>query len=104
MELKEESIGILDHYLGGKVRKVQLENGVYAWVFSSSQYVQTAIKNLEAYLMTEDSKCWKMPNKADTPLITTYRPELDVSRGLNEADAAYLQFLIGILSWIVDLG
>ena len=35
-ELKEESIGPPDHYLGGKVRKVQLENGVYAWAFSSS--------------------------------------------------------------------
>ena len=42
-ELKEESIGPPDHYLGGKVRKVQLENGVYAWAFSSSQYVQTAV-------------------------------------------------------------
>ena len=66
-EQKEESIGPPDHYLGGKVRKVQLENGVYAWAFSSSQYVQTAVKNVEAYLMSEDSKCWKMPKKADTP-------------------------------------
>ena len=30
-ELKEESIGPPDHYLGGKVRKVQLENGDYAY-------------------------------------------------------------------------
>ena len=73
-ELKEESIGPPDHYLRGKVRKVQLENGVNAWAFSSSQYVQTAVKNVEAYLKSEDSKCWKMPNKADTPLTTTYRP------------------------------
>ena len=77
-ELKEESIGPPDHYFGGKVRKVQLENGVNAWAFSSSQYVQTAVKNVEAYLMSEDSKHWKMPDKADTPLTTTYRPELDV--------------------------
>ena len=70
-ELKEESIGPPDHYLGGKVRRVQLENGVNAWTFSSSQYVQTAVKNVEAYLMSEDSKHWKMPNKADTPLTTT---------------------------------
>ena len=103
-ELKEESIGPPDHYLGGKVRKNQLENGVNAWAFSSSQYVQTAVKNVEAYLMSEDSKCWKMPNKADTPLTTTYRPELDVSRELNVADAAYYQSLIGILRWIVELG
>ena len=45
-----------------------------------------------------------MPSKADTPLTTTYRPELDVSRELNEVDAAYYQSLIGILRWIVELG
>ena len=56
-ELKEESIGPPDHYLGGKVRKVQLENGVNAWTFSSFQYVRTAVKNVEAYLDSEDSKC-----------------------------------------------
>ena len=87
-----------DHYLGSKVRKVQLENGVYAWAFSSSQYVQTAVKNVEAYLLSENSKCWKMPNMADTPLTTTYRPELDVSRELNDSDAAYY------LRWIIELG
>ena len=103
-ELKEESIGPPDHYLGGKVRKVQLENGLNAWAFSSSQYVQTAEKNVEAYLDSQDSKCWKMPSKADTPLSTTYRPELDVSRKLNVADAAYYQSLIGSLRWIVELG
>ena len=103
-ELKEESIGPPDHYLGGKVRKVQLENGVNAWAFSSSQYVQTAVKNVEAYLDSQDSKHWRMPNKADTSLTTTYRPELDVSRELNVADAAYYQSLIGILRWIVELG
>ena len=103
-ELKEESIGPPDHYLGGKVRKVQLENGVYAWAFSSSQYVQTAVKNVEAYLDSQENKRWKMPSKADTPLTTTYRPELDVSRELNEVDAAYYQSLIGILRWMVELG
>ena len=103
-ELKEESLGPPDHCLGGKVRKVQLGNGVNAWPFSSSQYVQTAVKNVETYLMSEDSKHWKMPNKADTPLTTTYRPELDISRELNVADAAYYQSLIGILRWIVELG
>ena len=54
--------------------------------------------------MSEDSKHWKMPNKADTPLTTTYRPEFDVSRELNVADAAYYQSLIGRLRWIVELG
>ena len=54
--------------------------------------------------MSEHNKHWKMPNKADTPLTTTFRPELDVSRELNVDDAAYYQSLIGILRWIVELG
>ena len=54
--------------------------------------------------MSEHNKHWKMPNKADTPLTTTYRPELDVSRELTVDDAAYYQSLIGILRWIVELG
>ena len=54
--------------------------------------------------MTENSKNWKMPSKADTPLTTTYRPEMDISREINEADAAYYQSLIDILRWIVKLG
>ena len=65
-ELKEESIGPPYHYFGGKVRKVQLENGVYAWAFSSSQYAQTAVKNGEAYLDSQENKRWKIPSKADT--------------------------------------
>ena len=48
--LKEESIGPLTVYLGGRVRKVQLENGVWAWSFSSLQYGQSAIKNVEEYV------------------------------------------------------
>jgi hypothetical protein len=47
VELKQESIGPPKIYLGGHLRKVQLENGVDAWAFSSSQYVQAAIKNVE---------------------------------------------------------
>ena len=66
-ELKEESIGPPDHYLGGKVRKVQLENGVYAWALSSSQYVQTAVNNVEAYLDSQDNKHWKMPRRQIHP-------------------------------------
>jgi hypothetical protein len=38
-EIKQESIGPPKIYLGGHLRKVQLENGVDAWAFSSSQFV-----------------------------------------------------------------
>ena len=40
--MKEASIEEPDVYLGGKVRKVELDTGEVCWAFSSSQYVQEA--------------------------------------------------------------
>ena len=101
--LKEESIGPPTIYLGGRVRKVQLENGVWAWSFSSSQYVQSSIKNVEVYVGRPENSHLKIPLKAETPLMTSYRPELDISPELMPRDSAYYQSLIGILWWIVGL-
>ena len=97
--LKEESIGPPKIYLGGHVRKVQLDNGVEYWAFSSSQYVQSAVKNVEEYLSKQEDVNWKLPTKAETLLQTSYRPELDVSPGpeLKPIDTAYYISLIGML-------
>jgi len=100
-ELKEESIGPPDIYLGGKMRKITLENGAKAWAFSSSQYVQAAVSNVEDYLR---ERHLQLPTKSNTPLSSNYRPEIDVSPELNEIDAAYYQSVIGILRWMVELG
>ena len=104
--LKEESIGPPKIYLGGHVRKVQLDNGVKCWAFSSSQYIlQAAVKNVEEYLFKRDYVNWKLPTKAETPLQTSYRSELDVSPELERTDAAYYMSLIGMLRWrIIELG
>ena len=100
-ELKEESIGPPKIYLGGHMRKVQLDNGVQAWAFSSSKYVSEAVNNVESYL---ERRNMKLPKKAETPIQTSYRPELDVTPELNSTDAAYYQSLVGTLRWIVELG
>jgi hypothetical protein len=102
--LKEESIGPPKVYLGGHVRKVKLDNGVECWAFSSSQYVQAAVKNVEEYLAKRDNVNWNLPTRAETPMQTSYRPELDVSPELQPTDAAYYMSLIGVLRWIVELG
>ena len=102
--LKEESIGPPTVYFGGRVRKVQLENSVSVWSFSSSQYVQSAIKNVEVYIRRPKNSHLKIPSKAETPLMMSYRPELDVSSEMMPRDSAYYQSLIGILWWIVELG
>ena len=49
-ELKEELIGPPKLYLGGHVSKVELDNGIKCWSFSSSQYMQTAVKNVETHV------------------------------------------------------
>ena len=100
-ELKEESIGPPQLYLGGRMRKVELTNGVKAWSFSSSQYVQAAVKNVEEHL---EGRNLKLVSRAETPISTLYRPEVDISPELNATDAAYYQSLIGILRWMVELG
>jgi hypothetical protein len=45
-KIKEELIGPLTKYLGGKLCEVELETGVKAWAFGSQQYVQTAVTNV----------------------------------------------------------
>ena len=102
--LKEESIGPPKIYLGGSVRKVKLENGVECWAFGSSQYVQYSVKNVGECLAKQVTERWKLPPKAETPLRTTNRPELDVSPELGYTEAAYYMSLIGVLRWIVELG
>jgi hypothetical protein len=46
----------------------------------------------------------KLPYKAPTPILSGYRPEIDISPELSEADALFYQTLIGVLHWIVELG
>ena len=96
-ELKEESIGSPSLYLGGNVRKVVLEDSTHAWAISSSQYVQTAVKNVEEYVNTQDRKDLRLPTRAETPMRTSCRLELDVTPELDEKDSSYYQSLIGIL-------
>ena len=48
--MKEVSIGEPNVYLGGKVRKVELDTGEIYWAFSSSQYVKEACRNVRNYL------------------------------------------------------
>ena len=81
-----------------------MENGVEAWAFSASQYIQSVVRNVEEYLKKRGDGRWSLPAKAETPIRSTYRPELDVSPELDAEDASYYQSLIGVLRWIVELG
>lgn len=99
--LKKDSMGPPKIYLGGKVSKVQLPNGVTAWAISSSQYIQEAVSNVEKHLKNKGETLMK---GSKAPLSSGYHPECDISTELNTEDASYYQSLIGILRWIVEMG
>ena len=99
--LKEASIGPPKVYLWGNMSLVELANGTNAWAFSSSQYVQEEVQNVESYLKEQD---FKLPARSGAPFSPNYRPEIGETLELEPGDAAYYKSLIGILRWIVDLG
>ena len=88
-------------YLGAKLSKYPLKNGVVAWAMSSSQYVQEAVKKAESYLV---ERGLSLPAEANTPLTSNYRPELDVSPEFDPDRANYFMSLIGILRWCCEIG
>ena len=82
------------------MREVTLDNGTKAWSFSSSQYVQAVVQNVEKYLK---EKVKKFPPRAETPLGSNYWPELDFTPELQPKDAACYQSLISVLRLMVEL-
>jgi len=100
--IKPGSLGPPKLYLSGKVSQVILPNGVKSFSFSSSQYMNEAVNNVEEHLDKIDRKLSK--RKPGTHLPTSYSPELDISPELPPAKAAYYQSLVEILRCIVELG
>jgi hypothetical protein len=101
-QLKPGSVGTPDLYLGAKLSKITMPNGVTAWCNSSHRYVQEAIRNTEKFIQKHGAKMLR--KKTQSPMEANYRPELDVSPILPADTANYYQSQLGILRWIVELG
>ena len=98
--MKPSSMGDPDIYLGAKLRKVRLDNGVIAWSISSSKYVQHAVANVEKHLSKSNRS---LPKRARGPWPVGYDAEMDDTPELNADDATYYQTQIGVLRWCVEL-
>ena len=91
-------------YLGANVGDFHVPDRVdnrTCWFLSADDYVKAAIANVEKEFAKTERKLF---HKADTPMSTSYRPELDDSLELADSGANYYQNLIGVLRWAVELG
>ena len=98
-KMQPRSIAPPNIYLGGKVNKMCLQNMVEAWTFSSIQYVQEAVSNVDKFLQDLDGSMLSMNINAH--LSNEYKPKMDSSPELDGAYGSYYQSLIGILWWMV---
>eukprot|EP00957_Ditylum_brightwellii_P138619 10565878-Ditylum_brightwellii.AAC.1 len=99
LTLKDSLIGPPMQYLGNKVTQIDHKNGTKCWSFSSLQYIQNAVKNVEKYF----SKCSLGPlPRTKAPWPSKYCPETDITPELNSNQASYFQSLIGsLVTWIL---
>jgi hypothetical protein len=77
------SIGDPDTYLGAKLKKVLLDNGVMCWGLSASKYIRESISNVEGYLSNKPLP--KLKTKARGPWPHDYVSELDVTLSLTQS-------------------
>ena len=92
--LKNGSIVPPTRCLCGSLRKVLLDNVAEVWAFSSSQHVRATTGDVESYIKKKGISFQK---SCDSPLPTSYRPELDVALDLSTEDASHVQSLVGVL-------
>jgi hypothetical protein len=101
-KIKPGSIMEPTFYLGAKLKKTVMPNGVVAWGMSSSKYIQSVVQNMQKYLKKNGDR--RLKKKASAPFEATYRADIDERPVLGLKIANYFQYQIGILRWCVELG
>ena len=101
-QMKPGSIGDPDVYLGGKLRKIRLPNGVLAWANSLSKYVQEIVASVEKHI-SQNLSGRKLNKQAEVPWLSNFTAKDDTTPELDEEWANYYQHLIGILHWTLEL-
>ena len=70
-----------------------------AWAFSSSQHIRAATDDVESYLK---KKGLSFPKSCVSPLLASYRPNLDVTPELSTQDPSYFQSIAIVLRCLVE--
>ena len=72
-----------------------------AWTVSTSEYIQSKLKNIEGVLRKYGLSLRK---GTKSPLHGSYKPECDFTPECDTSNARLYDPLIGILRWLVELG
>jgi hypothetical protein len=102
-KMKEGYIQVPTFYLGAKLKKTGLPNGVVAWGVSSSKYAQYAVHNIQEYLSALLGN-HKLLKKAYGTFSGGYKSELDDIPELDPIRVNFYQSQIRILQRCVELG
>ena len=102
--LKTSLVGDQDIYLGTKIRKMTMPNGVWCYRMSRSKYVQDAVRNCETDMKEQRGGKYTLVKDVANPFAYHYEPDVNVSEPLNHEMALYYQSLIEIMSWMVEFG
>ena len=103
-KLKPLSNGDPDMYLGAKLWRMTLRNGVVAWGMSPSKYVSEASKNCAKNVKDNFSGKYTLPVCAENPFVMGYEAVMETSKALDPAEASYFQSIIGVMQWMVEIG
>lgn len=102
--LKPGSVGDPDMYLGTKLRRMRLDNGVIAWGMSPAKYVKESVRVCEEHIKTNLGSQFKLVKRAINPFPMGCDPEMDTTPELDPEKASYYQSIIGVLRWMVEIG
>jgi hypothetical protein len=93
VKLKNNKIEEPSSYLGARLQKKKI-NGIECWSITSVDYVKAGVENVEEAIK---DKRWKLPNRVQTPMVSSYTPELNGTPELEPEDLQYFQEFIGML-------
>ena len=93
LRLNMDKIEPPEVYLGGRLVNNSF-NGKDVWTIPSMYYIKAIIKNIEVRLTKEGMK---LPSRAEMPMSSDYKPDLDATSELDTDGITMYQELIGEL-------
>ena len=99
-KFKKDKIEPPQMYLGAHFEQ-KILNGKSIWIMSSKDYVKLMVENAQESLKRDGKG---LSNKAVTPMMSGYSPEIDESDELGPEEITFYQEIIGMLRWAIEIG